>query len=129
MTNVQSTSKKKSCPAEIIVKVNSTFSNTIIAITTKLGEVVSWSSSGKMGFKGSKKATAHAAKICAEDAAVLAKAKGAQIVDTIKVSGPGPGRESAIKEIASQFGGTVKQIIDVTPVAHNGTRPPKERRV
>jgi small subunit ribosomal protein S11 len=107
--------------------VNATFNNLIISITNKQGQVISWSSAGKMGFKGSKKNTPYAAQMASSDAAKVAIDAGVKRVDVF-VKGPGAGRESAIRALA-QSGIEVTMIKDVTPLPHNGCRPPKKRRV
>ena len=107
--------------------VNATFNNLIISITNKQGQVISWSSAGKMGFKGSKKNTPYAAQMASADAAKVAVDAGVKRVD-VYVKGPGAGRESAIRALA-QSGIEVTMIKDVTPLPHNGCRPPKKRRV
>src|SRR6478672_3233793 len=107
--------------------VNATFNNLIISITNKNGQVISWSSAGKMGFKGSKKNTPYAAQMASSDAAKKALDAGVKRVDVF-VKGPGAGRESAIRALA-QSGIEVTMIKDVTPLPHNGCRPPKKRRV
>jgi small subunit ribosomal protein S11 len=109
------------------VHVNATFNNIIISITNKPGQVISWSSAGKMGFKGSKKNTPYAAQVAAADAARVAVEAGMKRADVF-VKGPGSGREGAIRSI-SQSGIEVTSIKDVTPLPHNGCRPPKKRRV
>jgi small subunit ribosomal protein S11 len=109
------------------VHVNATFNNIIISITNKQGQVISWSSAGKMGFKGSKKNTPYAAQMAAADAARVAIDAGMKRADVF-VKGPGSGREGAIRSI-SQSGIEVTSIKDVTPLPHNGCRPPKKRRV
>ena len=103
------------------------FNNIIISLTNKKGDVISWSSAGKMGFRGSKKNTPYAAQLAAEDAAAVAKDAGLRKVK-VYVKGPGNGRESAIRSIHNA-GIEVAEIIDVTPTPHNGCRPPKRRRV
>lgn len=103
------------------------FNNLIISITNKNGQVISWSSAGKMGFKGSKKNTPYAAQMASADAAKTAFDAGVKKVD-VYVKGPGAGRESSIRGLA-QNGIEVVQIKDVTPLPHNGCRPPKKRRV
>jgi small subunit ribosomal protein S11 len=100
--------------------INATFNNIIISLTNKKGEVISWSSAGKMGFRGSKKNTPYAAQMAAEDCGKVALEAG--------LKGPGNGRESAIRSIHNS-GIEVTEIIDVTPMPHNGCRPPKRRRV
>jgi small subunit ribosomal protein S11 len=107
--------------------VNATFNNLIVSITNKQGQVISWSSAGKMGFKGSKKNTPYAAQLASADAAKVALDAGVKRVDVF-VKGPGAGRESAIRALA-QSGIEVTSIKDVTPLPHNGCRPPKKRRV
>ncbi len=107
--------------------INATFNNLIISITNKQGQVISWSSAGKMGFKGSKKNTPYAAQMASSDAAKVALDAGVKRVD-VYVKGPGAGRESAIRALA-QSGIEVTSIKDVTPLPHNGCRPPKKRRV
>jgi small subunit ribosomal protein S11 len=106
--------------------VNATFNNLIISISNKQGQVISWSSAGKMGFKGSKKNTPYAAQMASSDAAKKALDAGVKRVDVF-VKGPGAGRESAIRALA-QSGIEVAMIKDVTPLPHNGCRPPKKRR-
>ena len=107
--------------------VTASFNNIIISLTNKNGQVISWSSAGKMGFKGSKKNTPYAAQLAAGDAAKTALDAGLKRVD-VYVKGPGAGRESSIRAI-SQNGIEVVMIKDVTPLPHNGCRPPKKRRV
>lgn len=107
--------------------ISATFNNIIISITNKHGQVISWSSAGKMGFKGSKKNTPYAAQMAGADAARTAADAGLKRVD-VYVKGPGSGRESAIRSL-SQNGLEVSMIKDVTPIPHNGCRPPKKRRV
>ncbi|MDF3027744.1 MAG: ribosomal protein [Fluviicola sp.] len=107
--------------------IQATFNNVIISLTNNAGQVISWSSAGKMGFKGSKKNTPYAAQIAAEDASKEAHDFGLRRV-RVFVKGPGAGRESAIRAIHNH-GIEVIEIIDVTPLPHNGCRPPKRRRV
>ena len=107
--------------------ISATFNNIIISLTNKNGQLISWSSAGKMGFKGSKKNTPYAAQIAAADAAKVASDSGLKRVD-VYVKGPGAGREGAIRAL-SQNGIEVAMIKDVTPLPHNGCRPPKKRRV
>jgi small subunit ribosomal protein S11 len=107
--------------------INATFNNLIVSLTNKQGQVISWSSAGKMGFRGSKKNTPYAAQMAAQDAAKVAVDAGLKRVD-VYVKGPGAGRESAIRGLA-QSGIEVSMIRDVTPLPHNGCRPPKKRRV
>ncbi|MFM9987066.1 MULTISPECIES: 30S ribosomal protein S11 [Flavobacterium] len=107
--------------------ISATFNNIIISLTNKKGEVVSWSSAGKMGFRGSKKNTPYAAQMAAEDCSKVAMEAGMKKVK-VYVKGPGNGRESAIRSLHNA-GIEVTEIIDVTPLPHNGCRPPKRRRV
>jgi small subunit ribosomal protein S11 len=107
--------------------INATFNNLIVSLTNKHGQVISWSSAGKMGFRGSKKNTPYAAQMAAGDAARVALDAGVKRVD-VYVKGPGAGRESAIRALANS-GIEVAMIKDVTPLPHNGCRPPKKRRV
>ena len=107
--------------------ISATFNNIIISLTNKKGEVISWSSAGKMGFRGSKKNTPYAAQMAAEDCSKVALEAGLKKVK-VYVKGPGNGRESAIRSIHNG-GIDVTEIIDVTPMPHNGCRPPKRRRV
>jgi small subunit ribosomal protein S11 len=107
--------------------IRASFNNIIISLTNKAGQVISWSSAGKMGFRGSKKNTPYAAQMAAEDCTKVALEKGLKRVK-VYVKGPGQGRESAIRTIHNT-GIIVTEIIDVTPLPHNGCRPPKKRRV
>ena len=107
--------------------LNASFNNIIISLTNKGGDVIAWSSAGKMGFRGSKKNTPYAAQLAAEDACKVAHDAGLRKVK-VYVKGPGNGRESAIRTIHNA-GIEVTEIIDVTPMPHNGCRPPKRRRV
>lgn len=107
--------------------INATFNNIIVSLTNKSGQVISWSSAGKMGFRGSKKNTPYAAQMAAQDAAKVALDAGLKRVD-VYVKGPGGGREGAIRSLA-QSGIEITMIKDVTPMPHNGCRPPKKRRV
>ncbi len=109
------------------VHIYASFNNTIITITDPQGNTVCWGSSGSAGFKGSRKSTPFAARLAAEQALKTAQAMGMQEVDLI-VKGPGPGRESAIRAVQA-MGLRVRSISDITPVPHNGCRPPKKRRV
>ncbi len=109
------------------VHIKATFNNIIISITNKEGQVISWSSAGKMGFRGSKKNTPYAAQVAAQDCARVAYELGLRKVEVF-VKGPGAGRESAIRTIQNN-GIEVSVIRDVTPMPHNGCRPPKRRRV
>jgi small subunit ribosomal protein S11 len=118
---------RKVVEAEGIAHVKATFNNTLITITDMAGNVVVWGSAGKAGFKGSKKSTPFAATVSAEQAAREAANMGMKRVH-VRVQGPGSGRESAIQALAAA-GLQVKSIRDVTPIPHNGCRPPKKRRV
>jgi len=110
-----------------IAFVNSTFNNTIISITDEHGNVISWSSAGLKGFKGSRKSTPYAAQIAADDAANKAYDQGMRIL-SVQVKGPGSGRETALRALQSR-GFKITSIKDTTPLPHNGTRAPKKRRV
>jgi small subunit ribosomal protein S11 len=110
-----------------VVHIQSTFNNTIVTITDSGGNVVSWSSAGVQGFKGSRKSTPFSAQLAAEDAARKAMEHGMRTVE-VYVKGPGPGRESALRALQAT-GFNVVMIKDVTPIPHNGCRPPKRRRV
>ena len=118
--------EKKNIPSGV-VHIQSTFNNTIVTITDPAGNVVSWSSAGVQGFKGSRKSTPFAAQLTAEDAARKAMENGMRTVEVF-VKGPGSGRESALRALHAA-GFTVVSIKDVTPIPHNGCRPPKRRRV
>ncbi|WP_127109184.1 30S ribosomal protein S11 [Pararhodobacter zhoushanensis] len=110
-----------------VAHVNSTFNNTKILISDVQGNAISWSSAGTMGFKGSRKSTPYAAQLAAEDAAKKAQEHGLRTLE-VEVQGPGSGRESALRALAAA-GLQITSIRDVTPLAHNGCRPPKRRRV
>ena len=127
MAKPRAKKKEKKNIVSGVVHVNSTFNNTLISITDAQGNVVSWSSSGTMGFKGSRKSTPYAAQMAAEDAGRKAQEHGMKELE-VRVKGPGSGRESAITALQTA-GMTVKTIEDVTPIPHNGCRPPKRRRV
>lgn len=107
--------------------IRSTFNNTIVSITDEQGNIIAWSSAGKVGYKGSRKSTPFAAQLAAEDAAKQAMEQGVKEVE-IYVKGPGSGRESAIRTLQAA-GLNVSLIKDVTPIPHNGCRPPKRRRI
>jgi len=117
---------KKNIPAGV-VHIQSTFNNTIVSLTDLRGAVLGWSSAGKMGFKGSRKSTAYAAQMVAQDACRQAMGHGLKEVE-VRVKGPGSGRESAVRAMQA-IGLEISVIQDVTPVPHNGCRPPKQRRV
>jgi len=125
----KSSTKKRKVIVDSIGEAHivASFNNIIISLTNKKGDVISWSSAGKMVFRGSKKNTPYAAQLAAEDAAAVAKDAGLRKVK-VYVKGPGNGRESAIRSIHNA-GIEVAEIIDVTPTPHNGCRPPKRRRV
>ena len=125
----KASSKKRKVIIESIgeAHVTASFNNIIISLTNKKGDVISWSSAGKMGFRGSKKNTPYAAQLAAEDCSKVAHEAGLRKVK-VYVKGPGNGRESAIRSIHNS-GIEVTEIIDVTPTPHNGCRPPKRRRV
>ena len=118
---------KRVVDAEGVAHVNATFNNTTVTITDPRGNTIAWGSSGKAGFKGSKKSTPFAATVAAEQCAREALTAGVKRVH-VRVQGPGSGRESAIQALAAA-GLQVKSIKDVTPIPHNGCRPPKRRRV
>ncbi|MCX6311063.1 MAG: 30S ribosomal protein S11 [Bacteroidetes bacterium] len=121
--------KKRVVKVEAIgeAHINATFNNIIITLTNMTGQTISWSSAGKMGFRGSKKNTPYAAQTASSDAAKVAFENGLRKVK-VYVKGPGAGRESAIRTL-NQAGIEVTEIIDLTPIPHNGCRPPKRRRV
>jgi small subunit ribosomal protein S11 len=135
MAKAQQQTSAKAAAKKRVVKVdsfgdahiNATFNNIIINLTNKSGQVISWSSAGKMGFRGSKKNTPYAAQMAAQDAARVAMEAGLKRVD-VYVKGPGAGREGAIRALANS-GIEVVMIKDITPLPHNGCRPPKKRRV
>ncbi len=124
--NAKKRKEKKNIVAGI-AHVNSTFNNTLVTISDAQGNVVSWSSSGMMGFRGSRKSTPYASQMAAEDAGRKAQEHGMKQLD-VRVKGPGSGRESALRALAA-VGLNITSIRDVTPMAHNGCRPPKRRRV
>ncbi|MEH6764859.1 MAG: 30S ribosomal protein S11 [Aequorivita antarctica] len=123
------TVKKRKVNVESVgeAHITASFNNIIVSLTNKSGDVISWSSAGKMGFRGSKKNTPYAAQLASEDCAKVAHDAGLRKVK-VYVKGPGNGRESAIRSIHNA-GIEVTEIIDVTPMPHNGCRPPKRRRV
>ena len=110
-----------------IAYVQSTFNNTIVSIADTNGNVISWASSGQKGFKGSRKSTPYAAQVAADSAAVKALEYGMKVL-TVEIKGPGSGRETALRALQSR-GFKILSIKDTTPLPHNGTRPPKKRRV
>ena len=123
---VRKKSEKKNVPNGI-AHIQATFNNTIVTITDVAGNVISWCTSGSKGFKGSRKSTPFAAQVAAEDAAKKAQEHGLRSVE-VWVKGPGSGRESALRALQA-VGLTITMIKDVTPIPHNGCRPPKRRRV
>jgi small subunit ribosomal protein S11 len=120
--------KAKKSIAKGVVYVSATFNNTVITVTDEMGNVISWSSAGALGFKGSKKSTPFAATEAVADAMAKAMENGIKEVG-IKVQGPGSGRDTAVKAIGSTEGIRVTFLKDITPLPHNGCRPPKKRRV
>ena len=124
---VKKKKKEKKYITTGIAHINSSFNNTKVLISDVQGNAIAWSSSGTMGFKGSRKATPYAAQLAAEDAGKKAQEHGMKSID-VHVQGPGSGRESALRAL-SAIGMNVTSIRDVTPIAHNGCRPPKRRRV
>jgi small subunit ribosomal protein S11 len=120
--------KVKKQVAKGVVYIAATFNNTVITVTDEMGNVLAWSSAGSLGFKGSKKSTPYAAQQAVEDAMTKAKEYGLKEVG-IKVQGPGSGRETAVKSIGAIEGIRVSFFKDITPLPHNGCRPPKKRRV
>ncbi len=129
MAKTEKSSKKRVVKIDAIGKayVNASFNNIIITLTNNSGQVISWASAGKMGFKGSKKNTPYAAQMAAQEAAKVAYDLGLRKVK-VYIKGPGAGRESAIRTIHTS-GIEVAEITDITPLPHNGCRPPKRRRV
>ncbi len=119
--------RKKVVEAEGVAHIRATFNNTIITITDSAGDTIAWASAGKAGFKGSKKSTPFAATVAGEQVGREAVSMGVKRID-VRVQGPGSGRESAIQALAAA-GLFIKSILDVTPLPHNGCRPPKKRRV
>jgi small subunit ribosomal protein S11 len=119
--------KERKNIASGVAHVNASFNNTMITITDAQGNAISWSSAGMMGFKGSRKSTPYAAQVAAENAAEKAKEHGMHTLEVL-VAGPGSGRESALRALQTA-GFTITVIRDVTPIPHNGCRPPKRRRV
>jgi small subunit ribosomal protein S11 len=121
------TKKKTQVESSGIAHVKATFNNVIVTLTDNYGNTISWASSGKMGFKGSKKNTPFAAQVAAENAAKTAYDMGLRKVDVL-IKGPGSGREAAIRSLQTS-GLEILTIKDITPIPHNGCRPPKRRRV
>lgn len=121
------TKRTKRAPATGQIHIHASFNNTIVTVTDLQGNTVTWGSAGTAGFKGSRKSTPYAARMAAQDAAKAAADLGMSEVDVF-IKGPGPGREAAIRAVQST-GIKVRAITDITPVPHNGCRPPKKRRV
>jgi len=119
--------KVKKNVAEGIAHIHASFNNTIVTITDRQGNALSWATSGGAGFKGSRKSTPFAAQIAAEAAGKAAQEYGVKNLE-VRIKGPGPGRESAVRAL-NAVGFKITQIADVTPVPHNGCRPPKKRRI
>ena len=119
--------KVRKVVTEGVAHVHASFNNTIITITDRQGNALSWASSGGAGFKGSRKSTPFAAQVAAEKAGKVAQEYGIKTVD-VRVQGPGPGRESSIRAL-NALGIKIVSISDITPIPHNGCRPPKRRRV
>ena len=119
--------KEKKNVTNAVAHVNSSFNNTVVTITDIQGNAISWSSSGSMGFKGSRKSTPYAAQVAADDAGAKAYEQGLRTL-TVQVKGPGSGRETALRSLQSR-GFKILSIKDTTPMPHNGARPPKRRRV
>ncbi len=119
--------KVKKSISEGIAHIHASFNNTIITITDRQGNALSWATSGGEGFKGSRKSTPFAAQVAAEHAGKIAQECGVKNIE-VRIKGPGPGRESAVRAL-NAVGFKITQIADVTPVPHNGCRPPKKRRI
>ena len=119
--------KKKVSDPRGVANIKATFNNTHISVTDKFGNVIAWATAGTSGFKGSRKSTSYAATMAAENVAKKVIAKGMTSID-VRVKGPGSGRESAVRSLAAA-GLAITSIRDVTPLPHNGCRPPKRRRV
>ena len=126
-TAARARKKAKKVVSEGIAHVHASFNNTIITITDRQGSALAWASSGGQGFKGSRKSTPFAAQVAAETAGRAAQDQGIKTLD-VRIKGPGPGRESSVRALAS-LGIRINSISDVTPVPHNGCRPPKRRRM
>jgi small subunit ribosomal protein S11 len=119
--------KAKRVVTDAIVHVQASFNNTIVTITDRQGNALSWATAGGAGFRGSRKSTPFAAQVAAEKAGRVAQEYGVKTLE-VRIKGPGPGRESAVRSL-NNLGMKVTNIIDVTPIPHNGCRPPKKRRV
>lgn len=127
MANPRTRKKVKKSVVDGIAHIHATFNNTLITITDRQGNTLSWATAGGSGFRGSRKSTPFAAQVASERAATVAAEYGLKNVD-VRVKGPGPGRESAVRAL-NAVGFKVTTITDVTPIPHNGCRPPKKRRV
>jgi len=119
--------KTKRVVTDAIVHVQASFNNTVVTITDRQGNALSWATAGGAGFRGSRKSTPFAAQVAAEKAGRAAQEYGVKTLE-VRIKGPGPGRESAVRSL-NALGMKVTNIIDVTPIPHNGCRPPKKRRV
>jgi small subunit ribosomal protein S11 len=119
--------KAKRVVTDAIVHVQASFNNTVVTITDRQGNALSWATAGGAGFRGSRKSTPFAAQVAAEKAGRAAQEYGVKAVE-VRIKGPGPGRESAVRSL-NALGYKVTNIVDVTPIPHNGCRPPKRRRV
>ncbi|HEX3897285.1 MAG TPA: 30S ribosomal protein S11 [Rudaea sp.] len=124
---VKTKKKTKRVVTDGIVHVQASFNNTVVTITDRQGNALSWATSGGAGFRGSRKSTPFAAQVAAEQAGRVAQENGVKTVE-VRIKGPGPGRESAVRSL-NALGIKVTNIVDVTPIPHNGCRPPKRRRV
>ncbi|MBZ4201515.1 MAG: 30S ribosomal protein S11 [Methylovulum sp.] len=129
MANANNRTRKKIRKEVVdgVVHVHASFNNTIITITDRKGNTISWATSGGSGFRGSRKSTPFAAQVAAEKAGLVAQEFGMKNLD-VMIKGPGPGRESAVRSL-NNIGFKITNIYDVTPIPHNGCRPPKKRRV
>ena len=119
--------KVKKNVSEAIAHIHASFNNTIVTITDRQGNTLAWGAAGKSGFKGSRKSTPFAAQVAAEQAGKLAQECGVKNIE-VRIKGPGPGRESAVRAL-NALGFRITSISDITPIPHNGCRPPKRRRV
>ncbi len=126
-TSAPTRKKVRRTVSEGIAHVHASFNNTIVTITDRQGNTLAWATSGGSGFRGSRKSTPFAAQVAAERAGTTAKDYGLQNLE-VRVKGPGPGRDSAVRSL-NNMGYTINSITDVTPIPHNGCRPPKRRRV
>lgn len=127
MAKQRTRKKEKKVVHRGVVHIQSTFNNTIVTVSDITGNTVTWTTAGSLGFKGARKSTPYAAQLCAENAAQKAMSMGMREID-IQVKGPGSGRESAIRALQA-LGLRIVSIRDITPIPHNGCRPPKRRRV